>query len=159
MPRLYPRSPVVGVGGLVLEGGSILLVRRGYPPGRGRWSVPGGHVEVGETLYEAAVRETLEETGVETRPLGVVNVDDAITVDSSGVRYHYVLITVLLEPTRPGQEPRPGGDATDARFYPLERALSDLDLTDSTRGLILKIIQARIPLEKPIPVARYTPLD
>lgn len=159
MPRLYPERPVVGVGGLVLVDGRILLVKRGYPPGRFRWSVPGGHVEVGETLYEAAVRETLEETGVETRPLGVVNVDDAITVDSRGVRYHYVLITVLLQPLDPGAEPRPGGDALEARYYSLHEALEHLDLTDSTRGLIYKIIQGRVPIEKPIPVARYTPMD
>jgi 8-oxo-dGTP diphosphatase len=157
--RLYPDRPVVGVGGLVLDGGRILLVRRGYPPGRGRWSIPGGHVEVGETLYEAAVRETLEETGVEARPLGVVNVDDAITIDSRGVRYHYVLVTVLLQPVDPRAEPRPGGDAVEAAYYNMAEALERLDLTDSTRGLIYKILQGRIPLEKPIPVARYTPLD
>ena len=158
MPRLYPDRPVVGVGGLVLNSGRILLVKRAYPPGRGKWSIPGGHVELGETLYQAAVRETLEETGIETRPLGVVNVDDAIKTDERGVRYHYVLITVLLQPLDPNAQPRPGGDAEDARYYNLQEALR-LDLTASTQGLIHKINNNQIPIDKPIPVARYTPID
>ena len=115
-------------------------------------------MELGEGVLEAAARETLEETGVEARPLGVVNVDDLIKVDSRGVRYHYVLVTVLLEPRDPGAEPRPGGDAVEAAYYPMDEALK-LPLTASTRGLIWKIRGGMLPLEKPIPVRRYTPPD
>ncbi len=158
MGKLYPERPLVGVGGLVLVGDSILLVRRGYPPSRGYWSIPGGHVELGEGLYDAAVRETLEETGVRTKPLGVVNVDELIKVDERGVRYHYVLVTVLLEPLDPGEKPRPGGDAVDAGYYSLEEALT-MNLTSSTRGLILKIKNKLVPLENPIPARRYVPPD
>ncbi len=158
MVHLYPEKPLVGVGGLVLVGDRILLVKRGYPPSRGYWSIPGGHVELGEGVLEAAARETLEETGVEARPLGVVNVDDLIKVDSRGVRYHYVLVTVLLEPRDPGAEPRPGGDAVEAAYYTMDEALK-LPLTASTRGLIWKIRGGMLPLEKPIPVRRYTPPD
>ena len=151
-PVVYPERPVVGVGCLVIEGGRILLVRRAYPPGKGKWSIPGGHVELGEPVLRAAARELLEETGVEGEPLGVVNVDDAITVDENGVKYHYVLVTVLLR--RLKGEPRPGGDALEAGFYRLEEA-KRLDLTPATRGLIDKIESGRLCLEKPIPVGLY----
>jgi 8-oxo-dGTP diphosphatase len=156
--HLYPDRPLVGVGGLVLNRGRILLVKRGYPPSRGLWSIPGGHVELGETIYRAAVRETLEETGVETEPLGVVNVDDLIKVDSRGVRYHYILVTVLLKPVNSEAKPRPGGDAVDAGYYSLDDALK-MPLTASTRGLIWKIKGGMIPVDKPIPVRKYTPPD
>ncbi|BAN90770.1 NUDIX hydrolase [Aeropyrum camini] len=156
MARLYPSQPVVGVGCLVLRGGRILLVKRRYSPGRGKWSIPGGHVRLGETLEEAAVRELEEETGVKGRPLGVVNVDDAITLDEKGVRYHYVLVTVLLEDL--GGEPRAGDDAEEAGFYTFDEALR-LDLTPSTRGLIEKITGGMICLEKPIKPRRYSPAD
>lgn len=156
MRRLYPEAPLVGVGSLVLRGGEILLVRRGYSPGRGKWSIPGGHVEVGESLLRAAERELLEETGLRGRALGVVNVDEAITVDEAGVRYHYVLVTVLVD--APEGEPRPGGDALDAVFKPLGEALV-MDLVPSVRGLILKILKGLIPVERPIPVRTYSPRD
>jgi 8-oxo-dGTP diphosphatase len=153
---LYPERPVVGVGALVLEGNKILLVKRGYPPSKGRWSIPGGHVEIGETILEAARRELEEETGIIGEPLGVVNVDDAITIDERGVRYHYVLITVLLK--RVGGTLRPGGDAVDVGFFELEEA-KKLNLTSSVRGLIEKIEKGYLCLDKPIPVRRYSPGD
>ncbi|NOZ30825.1 MAG: NUDIX domain-containing protein, partial [Crenarchaeota archaeon] len=84
MKRTYPEMPLVGVGALVIRDGKILLVKRKYPPGKGRWSIPGGHVEVNESILEAARRELLEETGIEGDPLGVVNVDDAIIYDDDG---------------------------------------------------------------------------
>ncbi|GBF08442.1 ADP-ribose pyrophosphatase [Aeropyrum pernix] len=156
MARLYPGQPVVGVGCLVFRDGRILLVKRKYPPGRGKWSIPGGHVRLGETLEEAAVRELEEETGIKGRPLGVVNVDDAITVDDKGVRYHYVLITILLEDL--GGEPQAGDDAEEAGFYTLDEALK-LNLTPSTLGLIDKITRGMLCLDKPIKPRRYRPVD
>jgi ADP-ribose pyrophosphatase len=156
LPRLYPDSPQVGVGSLVLENGRILLVKRAYSPGRGLWSIPGGHVELGESVLEAAVRELREETGLEGEPLGVVNVDDAITIDSRGVRYHYVLVTVLLRVK--GGELRPGGDAVEVGFFTLEEA-KRMPLTPSVRGLIEKIERGMLCLEKPIPVRKYSPPD
>lgn len=147
LPRLYPKDPQVGVGSLILEGGSILLVRRKYSPSKGLWAIPGGHVKLGESVLEAAARELREETGIEGSPLGVVNVDDAITVDRSGVRYHYVLVTVLLEIV--GGELRPGGDVEDARFIGLREA-GNLELAPSTKGLIEKIVNGELCLERPV---------
>jgi len=156
MPVLYPERPVVGVGSLVLDDGRILLVKRGYPPNKGRWSVPGGHVEIGEGILDAAKRELEEETGIIGKPLGVVNVDDAITVDENGVKYHYVLITVLLKMI--GGTLRPGGDALDAAFFDINEA-EKLNLTESVRGLLEKIKQGLLCLERPIPVRKYSPGD
>ncbi len=155
MKRTYPEMPLVGVGALVIRDGKILLVKRKYPPGKGRWSIPGGHVEVDESILEAARRELLEETGIEGDPLGVVNVDDAIIYDDDGkIKYRYVLVTVLLRAR--SDKTNPGSDALDARFYDLREALN-LELTDSTRGLIWKILNSQIPLDKPCPVNRYSP--
>ncbi len=151
----YPERPVVGVGALVLDSGRILLVRRRFPPGRGRWSIPGGHVRLEEGILEAARRELEEETGIKGEPLGVVNVDDALVRDREGrVRFRYVLVTVLLRPT--GGVLRAGSDAADAKFFDLEEALR-LELTDSTRGLIEKIKAGRLPIAEPCPVVFYTP--
>jgi len=151
----YPDRPVVGVGALVLEGERILLVKRRYPPGRGLWSIPGGHVDLGESVLDAAVRELEEETGLLGRPLGVVNVDNAVIRDGEGrIRYHYLLVTVLVE--RVGGSLRPGSDAEDAGFYTFEEARR-LPLTESVRGLLDKIERGLLPLDKPCPVNTYTP--
>lgn len=89
---MRPVAPVVGVGGLVVKDGCVLLIRRGKAPLKGRWSVPGGTVELGETLQEALVREMREETGLEVEPLEVMTVFDRIERDAQGVLYHYVIV-------------------------------------------------------------------
>ncbi len=131
-----PSEPRVGVGALVIESDRILLVKRKYPPSKGKWSIPGGHVELGESILETARRELKEETGIDAIPLGVVNVDDYIAYDEEGIRYHYVLVTVLLKPLT--HSIKPGSDALDAGFFRLEEA-ERLDLTVSTRGLLKKL--------------------
>lgn len=157
-PVVYPERPVVGVGALVLRGGKILLIRRAAPPSRGLWSIPGGHVEVGESLLEAAARELREEAGLEGRPLGVVNVDEVIKRDGDGrVVYHYILVTVLVD--APEGSPRAGGDALEAAFFDMHQALRMSDIAPSVAGLIRKILENKIPLGSPIPVRRYTPAD
>jgi ADP-ribose pyrophosphatase len=83
---------VLGVGAVVVRAGAALLIRRGKEPLRGRWVVPGGTVELGETLEEAVAREVLEETGTVVRPLEVMKVFDAIERDGAGVRFHYVVV-------------------------------------------------------------------
>jgi ADP-ribose pyrophosphatase len=144
----YPSEPEVGVGALLLSGGRVLLVRRSNQPGRGKWSVPGGHLELGEGIYEAAVRELMEETGIRGRPLGVVGVSELIERDGEGrVLYHYVLVDVLMEPEA-GSRPegaRAGSDAMDVAFVDLESALR-MDLTDSARGLLERASSGALPL-------------
>lgn len=149
MGHSYPSYPRVGVGCLVFdEVGRVLLVKRAYPPGAGRWSIPGGHVEIGEDLVEAASRELEEETGIKATPLGVVNVDTLVVLDERGlIKYHYVLVDVLFK--NPLGSLRPGGDVLEAGFYHLEEALR-MNLTMSVRGLLEKIVAGILPLGQPI---------
>ncbi len=90
-----PDRPVVGVGGVLIHQGKVLLIRRGKQPLRGRWVVPGGTVEVGETLEEALVREMREETGLTIEPAGLVTIFDRIQRESGRVLYHYVIVDYL----------------------------------------------------------------
>lgn len=97
--REYPERPVVGVGGVVLRDGRVLLVQRASEPLAGQWSLPGGAVELGETLEEAVVRELKEETGLAVRVVELVEAFERIIRDDAGrPRYHYVLLDYLCEP-------------------------------------------------------------
>ncbi|WP_180385424.1 NUDIX hydrolase [Pyrodictium delaneyi] len=136
-PGRAVRGPVVGVGAIVPrdsgDGLEILLVRRRYPPFPGRWSLPGGHLEPGETILEAARRELLEETGVEAEPLGVAHIHELVAVGPGGLPEHYVIIDVLMRYLR--GEPRGDSDAEEARFVPYREALR-LPLTPGARVLL-----------------------
>jgi 8-oxo-dGTP diphosphatase len=94
---MRPDRPYVGVGGVVVMGGRIVLIRRGKQPLLGRWVIPGGTVELGETLHEAVIREMQEETGLVVRPREVVLVFDRIQRDGTAVDYHYVVIDYLCD--------------------------------------------------------------
>ena len=95
MPREFPSLPLVGVGVVVVRDGRVLLIRRAKPPRRGEWSLPGGLQKLGETVFQAASREVMEEAGVIVRPLALVDVVDLIEWDEQRVRYHYTLIDIL----------------------------------------------------------------
>ena len=95
MPREFPNLPLVGVGVVVVREERVLLIRRAKPPRRGEWSLPGGLQKLGETVFEAASREVMEETGITVQPLAVVDVVDLIEWDEQRVRYHYTLIDIL----------------------------------------------------------------
>ena len=123
------RPPVPGVGVICLREADVLLIRRGKPPLQGAWSLPGGRVEWGETLADAALRELFEETGVEAELLGLVDVVDGLF----GPDTHYVLIDYAAR-WRSG-EPRAGDDAAEAVFHPLAR-LGELELWAETVRVI-----------------------
>ena len=133
MRRKYPGQPVVGVGVVIVEYGRLVLVRRGAEPALGKWSFPGGAVELGETVRDAAVREAKEECGlevelVEDRPMDAY---DILTLDESGrLRYHYVLLQFLAQPKEGALKPT--SDVTDTRWVPLEE-VEKYDLTESVR--------------------------
>src|SRR5258706_10016980 len=116
MSREYPNSPLVGVGGIIVQDNRVLLIRRGHAPLLGEWSLPGGMLECGETLREATIREAHEETGliIETGDLlGVY--ERVIRSDDRRVRYHYVLIDFLCRPVAGNLQA--GSDAADVRWF------------------------------------------
>lgn len=125
---LAPPVPAVGV--VCLRGDEILLIRRGAPPRLGEWSLPGGRIEPGEGVRAAALRELLEETGVEARLIGLIDVVDGIFPDAGR---HYVLIDFVAEWI--SGEPVAGDDAADAAFVPVQRAL-ELVTWSETRRII-----------------------
>jgi ADP-ribose pyrophosphatase YjhB (NUDIX family) len=95
LQREYPLSPLVGVGAVIVQNGRVLLVQRGREPMKGRWTIPGGLIEIGESLLEAVVRETREETGLEIEPIELVELLDRIHREEGRVRYHYVIADYL----------------------------------------------------------------
>jgi len=113
--REYPDYPRVGVGAIVIEKERVLLVRRGIPPSLGLWAIPGGSVEIGETLKEAAEREILEETGVRVEADRPVYSFDFIERDENGeIRFHYVIVDLMARYA--GGEVRAADDAADAKW-------------------------------------------
>ncbi len=95
LQREFPIAPLVGVGAVIVHEGRVLLVQRGREPMKGRWTIPGGLVEIGEALDAAVVRETLEETGLEVEPIELVELLDRIHREEGRVRYHYVIADYL----------------------------------------------------------------
>ena len=98
MAREYPKSPLVGVGAVIVQDGRVLLVQRGHEPLKGHWSLPGGLVRVGEPLEAAVAREVREETGLEVKPVQLIELLDRIHRDEKDhVRYHYVIADYLCQ--------------------------------------------------------------
>ncbi len=115
MKRDYPDRPLVGVGAVIVQDGRAVIVQRATEPLKGQWSIPGGLLEVGETLRQCAAREALEETGLRVEAGEVLEVLDSIYPDPDGrTRYHYVLIDFLCRPL--AGELRAGSDAAQARW-------------------------------------------
>lgn len=134
MSREYPERPIVGVGAVIFDQCHVLLVLRGHAPLKGEWSLPGGALELGETLHEGVKREVLEETGLIVEPIGVVETFDRIARDATGrVQFHYVLVDYLCRIA--GGSAASASDAVDLRWA----ALDDLDtIAPFTREVILK---------------------
>ena len=138
MRREYPTQPIVGVGALIVYDGRIVLVRRGVDPGKGRWSIPGGAVNLGEKVREAAIREAEEECGLNIeiavdRPMDVV--DSIYRDDEGGFRFHYVLLQFLARPQ--GGKLKASSDVLDAKWVPLEE-VETYELTESFRSFFKK---------------------
>lgn len=135
--REYPTSPVVGVAAMIFSDESILLVKRGNEPAKGRWGLPGGVVELGETVKEAVAREVEEETGILVRPVELLDVFNSIIRDDEGrVRFHYVLCEFLCE--NEGGDLKASTDVSDARWVPLIE-LSSIDMSRGTRQFISRV--------------------
>jgi 8-oxo-dGTP diphosphatase len=141
--REYPERPVVGVGGVIIDTGRALLIRRGSEPLRGEWSIPGGTLELGESLKEGVARELREETGLDVRVLDLIEVFDRIFLDESlqpsgrkpQPRYHFVIVDFLCE--RIGGEPRAGSDVTDVAFATQDE-LGKFHLTETATRVLKK---------------------
>ncbi len=139
----FPQQPVVGVGGVVISEGRALLVRRGSEPLRGAWSIPGGRLELGETIAQGVARELLEETGLEVRVLGLIEVFERIfredsAPSGSAPRYHYVILDYLCEVM--AGHPQPGSDVTDLAWA-REEELARFALTPTATRVLLKAFE------------------
>ncbi len=136
MKREFPDHPLVGVGAIIIQDGRVVLVKRANPPLQGRWSLPGGLLEVGELVREAAVREAREETGLVVETGELLGVFDRVMRDESGrVQYHYVLIDFLCRVV--GGQFQAATDAAEARWFTLEE-LPALGLAQDTQNVIRK---------------------
>ena len=121
---IYPDAPRVAVGALVVHQNKVLLILRGKAPTKGMWAVPGGSVNIGETLQAAAEREVLEETGLQIKAGEVIYSFEKIQHDKAGqVQYHYVILDLEAEPLDPAQPLTPADDAIEAGWF----TLADLD--------------------------------
>ena len=135
--RLYPSQPIVGVGIVILRQGKILLGKRLNEPAKGKWSVPGGVVELGETLKQAVIREAKEETCLDVSNPTLLDVVDIMDLDPKGkVIYHYVIVDYLVTITNTF-EPKAASDAAELRWVKLTE-VEDYDLTKSFRHFFLK---------------------
>jgi 8-oxo-dGTP diphosphatase len=137
--REYPERPMVGVGGVVVEDGRALLIRRGSEPLRGEWSIPGGTLELGETLEQGVARELLEETGLQVRVWELIEVFDRIYFGNGESkerpRFHYVIVDFLCE--RVAGEPVASSDVTDVA-YAREEELGKFALTETATRILRK---------------------
>ena len=136
MKREYPEHPLVGVGAVIVQDGRALLIRRGQPPLLGEWSLPGGVLECGEALRDAAIREAREETGLTVEVGEMLGVyERVIRGDNGRVRYHYVLIDFLCRPA--SGEPKAGSDAAEVGWFRRED-LPLLKLAYDANDVVLK---------------------
>ena len=130
----YPDAPRVAIGAVVIRNGAVLLVRRSKPPSEGLWAIPGGSVELGESLQQAAERELFEETGVRVRAGTPCFAFDAVHRDADGrIRFHYVIVDLRAEYL--SGEPEPRDDALEARWIRPEE-IGALDVSERTLELL-----------------------
>ena len=139
--RKYPIRPHIGVGILLIRDNHLLLIKRKYNPDAGYWSIPGGHLDLGEKVKKAAEREAYEETGFKVKAIELAGVIDKIMYDEYGkIEYHYVLLNYFVEQIEGNayQAPIPDDDALDAKFVPFGE-LKNYKLTDSLIELLKQL--------------------
>jgi ADP-ribose pyrophosphatase YjhB (NUDIX family) len=146
MKREYPEYPLIGVGAVIVAERRALLIRRGQPPLLGEWSLPGGVLECGETLCDAAIREAREETGLVVEVGEMLGVyERVIRSDDGRVRYHYVLIDFLCRAV--GGELKAGSDAAEAGWFSREE-LPALKLAFDANDVVRKGLDRSHPLNR-----------
>jgi len=129
---LYPNRPIVGVGAILIHEGRILLEKRKNAPGKGKWSVPGGLVELGESIEQAVIREVKEETGLKVEEPRLIDVVDDVSLDEKGaVKYHFVIVDYVINVVR--GVPKAASDAEDLKWVPFSE-VEEYDLTKSFRA-------------------------
>lgn len=132
MKRLYPSQPMVGVGALIVCDGKILLEKRKNDPGKGKWSIPGGLVELGENIEQTVIREVKEETGLDVeKPEHIDVVDNVVLDEDSKVRYHFVIVDYFVK--LKGGRLKAASDAEELRWVPLDE-LETYNLTKTIRA-------------------------
>jgi 8-oxo-dGTP diphosphatase len=143
MQREYPEQPLVGVGAIIIENSRVVLVKRAHPPLQAQWSIPGGVLEVGELVREAAVREAREETGLTVEPGELLGVYDRVLRDPGDrVQYHYVLVDFLCR--RVSGELQAADDAAAVRWFAREE-LPALNLAEDTLEVVHKGFARAVP--------------
>ena len=148
MNRRYPERPYAGVGAIIFRGTEVLLVKRGRPPALGKWSIPGGLVELGESLEAAVRREVVEEVGLEVKVIDLVAALDRVIFDQDGrIEYHYILLDFLCEVL--GGHLNAGTDADECRFVPIKN-LCRLDMTHGTEEVIERASKKAAHLDVPV---------
>lgn len=139
--RKYPIRPHIGVGVLLIRDEHLLLIKRKYNPDAGYWSIPGGHLDLGEKVITAAEREAYEETGFKVKVSGLAGIIDKIMYDNTGkIEYHYVLINYFVEQIEgdPSQPPKAADDALEAKFVSFDQ-LKTYKLTESLIELLQQL--------------------
>jgi len=134
LKRLYPNQPIVGVGAIIICDGKLLFEKRKNDPGKGKWSIPGGLVELGETVEQTVIREVKEETGLDVEKPEHIDVVDNIVKDSNGkIKYHFVIIDYFLK--LKGGTLKAADDAEELRWVALDEA-EEYDLTNTLRTFL-----------------------
>jgi 8-oxo-dGTP diphosphatase len=141
--RLYPKQPVLGVGAVIICNGKILLEKRKYEPGKGKWSIPGGLVELGESVEQTVIREVKEETGLEVeKPEHVDIVDNVIRDEDDEIKYHFVILEYFVK--LKGGVLKAASDAEELRWVMLD----EVEKYDSTKTFKAFFGRNRHTLEK-----------
>ena len=137
MSRKYPQLPIIGVGAVIIEGGEILLIKRGNEPGAGQWTLPGGIVELGESLEDAVRREVFEECGIKVEIQYLAGIVERVIRDDEGkIKYHYIITDYTARYLKGAL--RAGSDVTEAGWFPLDK-LDKCDLTEGLKEFLKKL--------------------